>query len=341
VASILFGLIYGLADVQFKFQLDLRDELLIVFFASIGLSTRYETMIKGGKILAIMAVVAIVFMFLQNGVGALVASVAGLDPLVGVLGGSVSMAGGPGTATAWAPIFQKDHGIDSASEIGNAFATVGMVLGGILGGPLAARLVTRHKLEHQSDAIPDIGTEYTEKKVEISYDSMLRTILTIGITVGIGLGIDQLFQMINFKLPTFAACMVAGILVINIGPLLFRSLNFPKPNQSRSLALVSELSVGLVLVMSLMTMQLWTLAKVGPVIIVILVIQTVLVMVFAAVVVFRAMGSNYDAAVMASGYVGIFLGGFSTYSARCRLMAGSGHSKGSAKASALVSKPGI
>ena len=33
VASILFGLIYGLADLQFKFSLHLRDELLLVFFA--------------------------------------------------------------------------------------------------------------------------------------------------------------------------------------------------------------------------------------------------------------------------------------------------------------------
>ena len=93
-------------------------------------------MLKGGRQLVIFAVIAVVFMFLQNGVGGLVAYAAGLDPLVGVLGGSVSMAGGPGTAAAWAPVFQKEYGVASASEIGIAFATVGMVLGGVLGGQL-------------------------------------------------------------------------------------------------------------------------------------------------------------------------------------------------------------
>ena len=141
---------------------------------------------------------------------------------------------------------------------------------------------------------------------------MLRTILTICITVGIGLGMDQLFQLIHFKIPAFAACLIAGILVINFGPMLFRTLEFPKPNQSRSLALVSELSVGLVLVMSLMSMQLWTLAEVGPAIFVILAVQTVLAIICAGVVIFRALGSDYESAVMASGFVGVFLGVTST-----------------------------
>lgn len=311
-ASILFGLVYVVLDLQFKFAMELRDELLIVFFTAIGLSTRFETMLKGGRQLVIFAVIAVVFMFLQNGVGGLVAYVAGLDPLVGVLGGSVSMAGGPGTAAAWAPVFQKEYGVASASEIGIAFATVGMVLGGVLGGPIAARLVTRHKLSSDSDEKLSIGIEYSDKKVEIAYDSMLRTILTIAITVGIGLGIHFLFDLINFKLPTFAACLIAGILVINFGPMLFRKLTFPKPNQSRSLALVSELSIGLVLVMSLMAMQLWTLAEVGPGIFLILAVQTVLAVIFAGVIIFRAMGSDYESAVMASGFVGVFLGVTST-----------------------------
>lgn len=59
-------------------------------------------------------------------------------------------------------------------------------------------------------------------------------------------------------------------------------------------------------------MQLWVLAEVGPGILVILVVQTLLVVIFAALVVFRVMGSNYVGAVMASGYVGVFLGVTST-----------------------------
>jgi ESS family glutamate:Na+ symporter len=40
----------------------------------------------------------------------------------------------------------------------------------------------------------------------------------------------------------------------------------------------------------------------------ILIAQTVVIMLWAGIVVFRAMGSNYDAAVMSAGYVGLGLG---------------------------------
>ncbi|SHI70697.1 glutamate:Na+ symporter, ESS family [Shimia gijangensis] len=310
--SILFSLIYLAFGFEFEFAADLQIELLIVFFTALGLSTTFETMRKGGKLFAIFAVAAVVFMILQNGVGGLVAYAAGLDPLIGLLGGSVSMAGGPGIAAAWASVFESDYGIASASEVGIAFATVGMVLGGVLGGPVASRLVKRHKLTPETDAVLSIGVAHSETEVEISYDSMLRTILTMALTIGIGTGIHYLLDQVNFNLPTFAACLIGGILVINLGPLMFRKLKFPKPNQSRSLALISELSIGLALVMSLMTMQLWTLASVGPAIFLILAIQTVMAVAFAGIVLFRLMGSDYESAAMASGFVGVFLGVTST-----------------------------
>ncbi|WP_419555559.1 sodium/glutamate symporter [Ruegeria lacuscaerulensis] len=218
----------------------------------------------------------------------------------------------PGTAAAWASVFEKDYGIASASEVGIAFATVGIVLGGVLGGPVTARLVTRHKLTPDADSILSIGTAHSETEVKISYDIMLRTILTIAITIGIGTGIHYLLELVNFKLPTFAACLIGGILVINLGPLVFRKLEFPKPIQSRSMALVSELSIGLSLVMTLMAVQLWTLAAVEPGIFLIIAVQTFLAVAFAGIILFRLMGSDYESAAMASGFVGFFLGVTST-----------------------------
>ena len=82
----------------------------------------------------------------------------------------------------------------------------------------------------------------------------------------------------------------------------------PRPEQSRSLALISEISLGLFLAISLMSLQLWTLGAMGFDILLILIAQTVVIMLWAGVVVFRAMGSNYDAAVMSAGYVGLGLG---------------------------------
>ena len=136
---------------------------------------------------------------------------------------------------------------------------------------------------------------------------MLRTILIVFIAVGMGLVLDKLLVSINFQLPEFAACMITGMLLINLGPKVLPMVDWPLPNTSKSLSLMSELSVSLVLVMSLMPMKWSVLMGAGPAILLILVARSVLVVLIAMVVVFRAMGSNYDGAVIATGYVGVFL----------------------------------
>lgn len=57
-----------------------------------------------------------------------------------------------------------------------------------------------------------------------------------------------------------------------------------------------------------MSLQLWTLADLGLPILLMLAAQVVMVLLWSAIVVFRAMGSNYDAAVVSSGFVGLALG---------------------------------
>ena len=313
-ASILFGLIYGTTGVEFDFNTAVRDAFLLIFFACIGLSTGLATVLAGGRQIVVLGVIAVAFMFLQNGMGVLLASLSGQDALLGVVGGTVSMAGGPGTAVAWGQVLQDDYGIGSAINIGTAFATIGMVIGGLLGGPLAARLITRHNLQSQAevDSVPAIGIGPSEQQAEINYDSMLRVILIVFIAVGMGIALDKLLKSINFELPEFAACVITGMFLINVGPKLLPMVNWPLPNKSKSLSLLSELSVSLVLVMSLMPMKWSILMATGPSILLMLVAQSVLVVLIAGLVVFRAMGSNYDGAVIASGYIGVFIGTSST-----------------------------
>ncbi len=308
IASILFGLIYAIFNLQFEFALDVRNELLIAFFTTIGLSSRFETLLKGGVQLGILLVLAVIYLSIQNGTGVLVATLAGFDQLIGVIGGSVSLSGGHGTAIAWTPIFRDDHSIALAGEIGIACATFGLILGGLLGGPLAKFLVQRHKLEATSEALPTVGVEHETKMIPIAYDSMLRAIFVIFLAIGIGINIDLGLKQMGVQLPTFVSCLFAGILLTNLGPPLFPYLNMPKPEQSRSLALVSEISLGLFLAISLMSLELWTLADLGLAILMMLIAQVVVVMLWSGIVVFRAMGANYDAAVMSAGYVGLALG---------------------------------
>jgi len=110
----------------------------------------------------------------------------------------------------------------------------------------------------------------------------------------------------GLNLPDFVTCLFAGILVINLGPLVLRRVHVPE--RSRSLALISDLSLGLFLAMSLMSLQLWTLGGLGGPILLLLVAQVVIVTLFVIFVVFRLMGRDYDAAVMSAGYAGLALG---------------------------------
>jgi ESS family glutamate:Na+ symporter len=308
IASIVFGLIYGIFDLQFEFALDLRDNLLIVFFTTIGLSSKLSTLLKGGKQLGILLVLAVVYLAVQNATGVMAATLAGYDQLVGVIGGSVALSGGHGTAIAWTPVFRDEYGILLAGEIGIACATFGLVLGGLLGGPLARFLITRHKLEPDSDALPTVGVENDNEMISINYNHMMRMTLVLFVAIGFGIQLDMGLEYLDVQLPTFVSCLFAGILVTNLLPVLFPKVDVPQPEQSRSLALVSELSLGLFLAISLMSLQLWTLADLGFAILLMLVAQVVVVMLWSGIIVFRAMGSTYDAAVMSSGYVGLALG---------------------------------
>ncbi len=306
IASLVFGALYLFFDLEFRFALELRDTLLIVFFTTIGLSSRFTTLIQGGKPLLVLLVIAVAYLFLQNFTGIAVAYFTGLQLETGVIGGSVSLSGGHGTAIAWAPRFVENYGIENALEIGVACATFGLILGGLLGGPIAKFLITRYELETSGESRLTVGKPHEADATPIDYQRMLNSILAISISIAIGLALNEVVEQAGLKLPDFVTCLFAGILVINFGPLIFRRVHWPE--KSRSLALISDLSLGLFLAMSLMSLQLWTLGGLGGPIVVILLTQVVVVCLCVVFVVFPAMGRDYDAAVMSAGYAGLALG---------------------------------
>ena len=306
IASILFVALYGVFDLEFQFALQLRDTLLITFFTTIGLSSKFATLIQGGKTLLILLVVAVAYLFIQNFTGLAVAQVLGQPAEIGIIGGSVSLSGGHGTASAWAPRFIEQYGISNAMELSIACATFGLILGGLIGGPIAKFLITHYRLSPSQDSALTVGIPHERDETKIDYRHMLNAILIISVSIGIGFSLNELLDDWGLKLPDFVTCLFSGILVINLGPLVLRRVHWPE--RSRSLALISDLSLGLFLAMSLMSLQLWTLAGVGGSIFLLLVAQVVVVTLFVVFVVFRLMGRDYDAAVMSAGYAGLALG---------------------------------
>ncbi|MGL6284841.1 MAG: sodium/glutamate symporter, partial [Microcoleaceae cyanobacterium] len=251
LASFVFGIFYAVFQYQIEFALNIRDNLLIVFFTTIGLSANLKTLIKGGKPLLILLAIAVTYLIIQNTTGVVIAALTGLDLPVGLLAGSVSLSGGHGTVIAWSPIFQNTYDIANASEIGIASATFGLIFGGIIGGPIAKFLIKKHRLQadnQEQDLI--ISIRQNQQHVTIDYNTMLQSVLVIGLTIGLGLNIDAIASLTSLKLPLFVSCLFAGIILTNTVPFFLKRFDWPA--NTPSLALISDLSLGLFLAMSLM-----------------------------------------------------------------------------------------
>ena len=306
IASLIFTLLHFSYGLEFEFDLSMRDDLLVIFFTTIGLTAKFSELIKGGKVLLILLALASVFLVVQNLVGVGIASVMGYNPLGGLLGGSVSLTGGHGTAIAWAPILEK-QGIEGAMEVGLAVATFGLVFGGLVGGPVAQILIKRHGFASKHSAPLTVGVDRDEEPhIRILYDNMLRAILMIAVAGAIGALLNQMLKAIGVELPTFVTALFGGILLANTIPFFIKS--FPWPGDTPSMALLADLSLGMFLAMSLMTMQLWALGDVIGTIILLMGVQILSVSLFAIYVIFPMVGRDYTAVVIASGYIGMALG---------------------------------
>ncbi len=98
ICSGIVAVIYALFDLEISFDMQIRDVLLLVFFSTIGLSAKLQLLKEGGRLLATLGGATLLFLVLQNAVGVGTATLFGLPWVNGLLGGSISLAGGHGTA---------------------------------------------------------------------------------------------------------------------------------------------------------------------------------------------------------------------------------------------------
>lgn len=307
VASAIIALLYYIYGVEVNFDLSMRDDLLVMFFTTIGLTAKISQLIKGGRVLLILLGLAGVFLVLQNIIGVGTAWIMGYNPLGGMLGGSLALSGGHGTAIAWAPVFAQDHGMAGAMEVGLAVATFGLVFGGLVGGPLAHYLIKRHGIEGNHDEHLTVGVDREhEPHIRILYDNLLRSILMLAVAQGIGDLINRLLTASGVDMPAFVTALFGGILLANTVPLFIKRVSWP--GDTPSMALIADLSLGLFLSMSLMSMQLWALGGVLGTIVILMGLQILAVALFSAFVIFPMLGRDYTAVVISSGYVGMALG---------------------------------
>ena len=313
-AGVVCALYYGMG-MEVDFELGARDIFLLYFFAALGLNSNVAALARGGWKLVVLLALAGFYIVFQNLVGMGLAGAWGMDPKAGLMVGSVSLTGGVGTTIAWTPHFVDELGIANAGEIGLASNMVGMIAACVVGGPIAGWLIKRHPVMPSADAELEVGTLYgDESRSTLDYTGVLLALFWLNIALMLGQGISHLISEVGLLLPEFVGCLVAGVLLRLLGDLF-------APNGRRmwrldamqpGIALISDISLGLFLVMALMGLQLWVLEPLLAFISVAMLVQMTLVVLFSVFVVFKAMGSDYEAAVVSSAFGGIALGSTAT-----------------------------
>lgn len=299
--------VFAATGAELHYELETRDKLLVYFFTAIGINARVSDLLSGGRTLVVLLVLTLGYIVLQNLVGVGAAIAMGQPNAVGVLAGSASLIGGHGTTIAWAPEIAASHGVPNALEIGVASATLGLVVASLLGGPIAKFLLAHYQI---ADAPPDgniVGIPHeTEDTEKINHVSVMAVILVLHIAIIIGYFLHQGVDAAGLKLPLFVPCLLSAIVLSNTVPYIFPKLRWPA--RTRALAVVSDFSLGLFIAISLMSMQLWSIAGLAGPLLGLLALQTLVTVAFILFVLFPLMGRNYLAVVLSAGFAGFALG---------------------------------
>ncbi|EGU29792.1 sodium/glutamate symporter [Vibrio scophthalmi] len=299
--------------IDLVFDLPLQNTFMLMFFATVGLAANYTQLVKGGAKVFLFLAVASVYILIQNAVGVSLASMLGLDPLMGLIAGSITLSGGHGTGAAWSQTFQDVYGLDNVLEIAMASATFGLVMGGIIGSPVAQRLIEKRKLEsdyghtnqtHQE--FPELVTYNEHEEDRVTAKKVVESLALILFCVTGAGYVEEWVSSFGIKwlmIPDFVYALFIGVVITNILEVTkVRKLDL------ETVDILGTVSLSLFLAMALMSLKLWNIFDLAIPFLIILGVQSMILAVFAYHVTFRVMGSNYDAAVIASGHCGFGLG---------------------------------
>ncbi|WP_337997506.1 sodium/glutamate symporter [Oleispirillum naphthae] len=286
--------------VNVKMDATLQNFFMNLFFTCIGFTVSLKVIKQSGKQGAILSVVAVALLFIQNGVGVALCDVFGINKLLGIAMGSISMSGGVGSGAAFGPTLEK-LGADGATTIGVAAATFGLLMGSLVGGPVAKRLIDKYGLA--SDYAHD-DESLKEKKASAPFVelTLLNAVLIVLLAAAGGTLISALLKMTHLTFPYYVGCLFGGAVVRNIADARGVDLHMPEINA------VGNITLNLFLSITLMRLNLAKLASLAGPMLVILMVQSAVMMIYAYFVTFRSMGKSYDAAVMAAGHCGVGLG---------------------------------
>lgn len=286
--------------IEITLDTSLQSIFMITFFTTVGLGASFKLVKLGGKLLIIYWLACGFLALMQNVIGVSLAQVLGLHPLLGVMAGAVSMEGGHGAAAAYGQTIEG-LGVSSALSIGMAAATCGLVAGGLVGGPVVQYLVRKFNLQPSTEETE----EYVEKAERpVSEKSFMVQVFLITFCMAAGTFLGEWFSnATGFALPGYVGAMFVAVIVRNIVDRIS-----PQAINMKEIGLIGNVSLGIFLSMALMSIKLWEIAELALPLFIIILAQVVFIVLFAMFILFRALGKNYDAAIMVSGFLGHGLG---------------------------------
>jgi ESS family glutamate:Na+ symporter len=327
VISVIAAVLRANGVVQFAFDNTLQTVFMICFFCTVGLNASYKLVFKGGLMVAAFWGVTAGISALQNSVAIPIAIGFGLDPLMGIMGGSVPMIGGLGTAGAFGALFEDSYGVTGALSAAIACATFGMVAGSVIGGPLGEWILRTHKITapgglkggiaadaYRDDAVLEEVGEIAEKAVphradedegehKVSGTHLMKNLAWVLIAAGFGSAVSFYLKKAGITLPNYLGAMFVAIMIRNIGD---RSDWYAV--DSKCIGMIGDITLALFITMAINSLQLWQLVNLALPLVLMMAVQIALIAVVAYFIVFRFFGKNYDSAVMASGLCGFGLG---------------------------------
>ena len=288
------------------FDTSLQPGLMLAFFASIGLGADARMLARGGVALLLFTACVVGMLIMQNVIGIGAAWAMGIDPLIGLIAGSVTMAGGHGTGAAWGQKFAETFGLAAAPSIALATATFGLMMGGLVGGPVAHRLIERLKARGAPLGVAKtevMSHDNAESAGAFTPQRLTVTILLIAASVALGTALARWADNPTFTLPPFVWTLFVGVLLRNaLAVLMLHEID------GEALSFAGAVSLSLFLAMALMSLRLWDIAALALPMFVILALQAIGVALFTTLVTFRVMGANYEAAALVAGQCGFGLG---------------------------------
>ncbi len=328
IFSLITLILYGWFNVEVSFNGTLRSAFMLAFFTSVGFQSDLKVLKQGGKLLIIMLVLLVVIIAMQNIMPLGITKLMGVDPLIGMAAGSISMTGGHGTAGGFASVLEG-MGLHGAGTIGMAAATFGLIAGSMIGGPLAERII-RTKLTHEqmqpqdeeidpamagieSDEASPTGRTKRVSTNEQEFQQYAKATYCIILVMGGGTLLSWLLAKTGVTFPTyFGALILAAIVRNTIGFVKYKDEGkwekAEKLLDMERIISVGNICLSMFLGMAMVSLKLWELQSLALPLIVILVSQVLMMALFAYFVAFPLLGRNYDAAVLCAGICGFGLG---------------------------------